>query len=101
MLHLVKNKNELLAFGHVGTIGLEMGLSVLFGLLGGQWLDGQFETAPMFETAGFILGLVAGLRSLYQLARRTRRDLAREMEADLAQSGSRTEHTQEQLPHQP
>ena len=46
----------------LSTLGLDMVLSVVFGFLGGRWLDGRFETAPYLTMAGFFFGVLAALR---------------------------------------
>lgn len=72
--------------GSYGTIGLEMVLSVLFGLFVGRWLDGKLGTEPYIMLCGFGLGVAAAvralLRSLREMKRETARDGFRESETD-------------------
>jgi ATP synthase protein I len=49
------------------NIGIEMMVSVLIGAFGGYGLDYLFHTKPWLMIVGFILGSVAGFRSLFQL----------------------------------
>src|SRR5262245_43830344 len=43
----------------VSSIGLELGLSVVFGVLFGRWLDGKLGTAPWMMVLFLGFGLVA------------------------------------------
>jgi len=49
------------------NIGIEMVVSVLIGAFGGYGLDYLFHTKPWLMIVGFILGSVAGFRSLFRL----------------------------------
>ena len=49
------------------NIGIEMMVSVLIGAFGGYGLDYLFHTRPWLMIVGFILGSVAGFRSLFRL----------------------------------
>jgi ATP synthase protein I len=64
--------------GSYGTIGLEFALSVLVGLLGGQWLDGKLGTEPWLMLAGLVLGSAAGFRSLWRIAAKLNREAEKE-----------------------
>ena len=46
------------------AIGLEMGVSVIVGLLFGYWLDGKLGTAPWLMIVFVALGFAAGVRAL-------------------------------------
>lgn len=70
-----EGRKQLKVVGHVGIVGIELGLSILIGLLGGQWLDGKFDTAPVLMWVGFGIGLASGARSMYRAAMSARRDL--------------------------
>jgi len=61
------------------SVGLELGLSVVFGVLFGRWLDGKLGTAPWLMIGLLVLGLVAGFRSVMRAVRRL--DRAAEAEA--------------------
>lgn len=65
--------------------GLEFGLSVIIGLGIGYWLDTVFGTAPWLALFWLTCGVVAGVRSLYRLAKR----LEREAEEDGADDDAR------------
>jgi F0F1-type ATP synthase assembly protein I len=65
-------------FGDYGTVGLEVVLSVLAGLLGGRWLDKKFHTDPWFAFLGLAIGIAAAVRALYRTAARAKRDAVSE-----------------------
>ncbi len=50
-----------------GGVGAEMMASVFIGALGGYGLDRLLNTRPWFLIIGFILGAVAGFRTLFRL----------------------------------
>lgn len=58
------------------SIGLELGISVVLGLLCGNWLDQRLGTSPGFLLLFLVLGLVAGFRNVLRAVRRA--DRARE-----------------------
>src|ERR1044071_6769107 len=55
------------------SVGLELGLSVVFGVLFGRWLDGKLGTTPWMMLLFLALGLVAGFRSLVRAVHRADR----------------------------
>lgn len=61
------------------SVGLELGLSVVVGVLIGRWLDGRFGTEPWLMLVLLVLGLVAGFRGVLRAVRRA--DRAAEAEA--------------------
>ncbi len=50
--------------GRASSVGIEMALAVVIGLVGGWWLDGELGTEPWLALVGLIIGTVAGFRSL-------------------------------------
>jgi ATP synthase protein I len=56
------------------TVGLELSLSILFGMLGGRWLDGRFGTEPWLTFVSLGFGCAAGFRFVYRAATRMRKD---------------------------
>jgi ATP synthase protein I len=56
-------------FARISAIGLEMGLSVAVGLAIGYLLDRYLNTKPWLTIIFLILGVIAGFRSLFSLAR--------------------------------
>jgi len=67
--------------GRYSTVGLEFALSVIVGLMLGQWLDKKFGTGGWLTLIWFFFGLAAGGRAIYRAAKRAERDLAAEDEA--------------------
>ncbi len=59
-----------------GGVGVEMLASVLIGAFGGYGLDSLLGTRPWLMIVGFILGSVAGFRSILRLLHhdRTKKD---------------------------
>jgi len=62
------------ALGNYGTLGLEVALSVVVGLFGGQWLDHKFHTRGVLTWVGFAYGLAAAGRAIYRAVRRANRE---------------------------
>src|SRR4051812_45513604 len=62
------------------SVGLEMGLSVLIGVLAGVWLDGKLGTTPWLMLLLIGLGFVAGFRGVMRAMHRA--DKAAEEDAD-------------------
>ncbi len=52
----------------MSAIGIELALSIVIGFFGGQWIDGKLGTG-FVKWIGFVLGVAAGFKSLYRLAR--------------------------------
>jgi F0F1-type ATP synthase assembly protein I len=69
-------KNLLQKASTYSSIGIFMGLAVLIGFLGGRWLDTRFHTQPYLMLSGLLVGIVAGFRELYRLARKGMKDEA-------------------------
>ncbi len=60
------------------TVGLELAVSILIGLLGGWWLDGKLGTSPYLAISGLGCGLIAGFRFVWRAAKRMQRDVDRD-----------------------
>lgn len=60
------------------TVGLELGLSVIIGLVVGQFLDGYFGTEPWLLLLFLLFGMGAGFRSVYRALRNLQRELDEE-----------------------
>ena len=55
--------------GRFGAIGIELVLATILGYFGGSYLDGKLGTGPWLTWIGFGIGLAAGFRSLFRLAK--------------------------------
>ena len=54
----------------LASVGIELAVSTVVGMLGGGWLDKKLGTDPWLMLAGLCLGVVAGFRSLIATARK-------------------------------
>jgi len=57
------------ALANFSQIGVTIAASVLVGVLLGQYLDDKFGTEPWFLLVFSILGVGAGIRSLFNIAK--------------------------------
>lgn len=48
-------------------VGWFIGISIVLGILGGQWLDNKYNTNPIFIVVGLILGLIVAGYGVYQM----------------------------------
>jgi len=53
----------------MSSVGLEMGISVIIGLLFGRWVDGKLGTEPWLLIVGCMLGLAAGFKGVFRALR--------------------------------
>lgn len=60
---------QLKRFARLASVGIELVISTVLGMLGGRWLDSKLSTEPWLTIVGLLLGVIAGFRSLYQTAR--------------------------------
>lgn len=67
VLPVAKNNNPLKMIALVSVIGMDLAISVIAGFFGGRYLDGLFGTAPLFLLVGFLVGLAAGIYSIFLL----------------------------------
>jgi ATP synthase protein I len=59
------------------SVGLELGLSVIIGVLIGMWLDSKLGTTPWLMLLWLGLGLTAGFRGVLRAVRRADQEAAR------------------------
>src|ERR1700754_1894510 len=55
------------------SVGLELGISVLIGLLFGNWLDGKAGTEPWLMLLFLAIGFAAGFRGVLRAVKRADR----------------------------
>jgi F0F1-type ATP synthase assembly protein I len=48
-------------------VGWYIAIAIVLGLLGGLWLDGKFNTRPLFTIIGLIIGILAAVYGVYQI----------------------------------
>jgi F0F1-type ATP synthase assembly protein I len=80
------------ALGNYGTLGLEIALSVVVGLFGGQWLDKRFHTHGVLTWVGFAYGLAAAGRAIYRAMRKANREAE---EAEQREQAARQKYDQD------
>ncbi|MEE2644671.1 MAG: AtpZ/AtpI family protein [Myxococcota bacterium] len=78
----------------LSSVGLELGLSVVIGVLGGGFIGEKLGDKHLGQLIGIILGFSAGLRSLFRLARRVSEASAAEREMGLGLEESRMAETE-------
>ena len=61
-------------FARVGSVGIELAVATILGLLGGYWLDGKLGSKPWLTLAGLLLGVAAGFKNLFETARKAQRN---------------------------
>jgi len=66
----------------LSTVGLEMGISVLLGVLGGQKLDEWLATEPVFFWIGLAAGFAAAGRALWVAIGKARKMLENNHDKD-------------------
>ena len=57
----------------VGSLGIEMGLSVAIGYFLGSWLDGRFGTQPWLTILFLLCGIAAAFLAIFRIAGEARR----------------------------
>jgi ATP synthase protein I len=62
------------------SVGLELGISVILGLLFGYWLDRQLGTEPWMMILFLVFGFIAGMRGVMRAVKRSDRAAARDAE---------------------
>jgi ATP synthase protein I len=75
------------------SVGLELGIAVVIGVLGGMWLDTKAGTSPWLMLLCLVLGLVAGFRNVLRAVKRAElaaQDEAKRSPPSTASSGSTT-----------
>jgi ATP synthase protein I len=55
------------------SVGLELGIAVIVGVLGGMWLDSHFGTTPWLMLLFLVFGLIAGFRNVLRAVARAER----------------------------
>lgn len=65
-----EGRKQLQLAARFATAGLELVISIVVGYFGGQFLDKWLGSEPYCSYAGLLLGIVAGFRNLFLLARR-------------------------------
>ena len=64
-----EGRKQLQLAARFASAGLELAIAIVVGYFGGRLLDGWLGTAPYLAYVGLVLGIVAGFRNLFLLAR--------------------------------
>lgn len=67
-------KKALQAASRYGYLGIFFGVAALMGYGAGYWLDQRFGTTPWLSIVGLFIGIAAGFKELYKLARQGMKD---------------------------
>jgi ATP synthase protein I len=79
------NRRETLWKGATASaLGIEMAIAVVIGLLVGRWLDGRFDSEPVWTLVCLCVGIAAGFKGLIRVARQHQRDLAAQADESTA-----------------
>ncbi|MFO8072283.1 MAG: AtpZ/AtpI family protein [Polyangia bacterium] len=61
--------------GRFAAVGLEMGIAVIVGIMGGRFLDDYFGTEPLLFWIGFAFGLAAAAKAVIDAARKAKKEI--------------------------
>ena len=64
-----EGRKQLQVAARFASAGLELALAIAVGYFAGRWLDARFGTTPYLGYLGLLLGIFAGFRNLFMLAR--------------------------------
>jgi F0F1-type ATP synthase assembly protein I len=64
---------RLAALGLLG-VGFFVAISIILGVVGGRWLDGQLNSEPVFLIIGLLLGIVVAFYGVYIMLRPLMKD---------------------------
>ena len=64
-----EGRKQLQLAARFASAGLELALAIVVGYFAGRWLDARLSTTPYLAYLGLLLGIFAGFRNLFMLAR--------------------------------
>jgi F0F1-type ATP synthase assembly protein I len=67
-------------YGRYGSLGIELILSMAVGYYVGRWIDTKAGTTPWLSLVGFLIGIYAGFRQIFRVAKRMTAEAEREDE---------------------
>ena len=65
----MKRPSRWKAAGRASTIGIEICVALVVGILGGDWLDSKLGTRPWLFWIGLIVGITAASRLVWRAAK--------------------------------
>ena len=68
-----EGRRQLKLTARFATAGIELVVAIIVGYFGGRYLDRWLGTDPVCGYVGLILGIIAGFRNLFLLARTANR----------------------------
>jgi ATP synthase protein I len=57
----------------LSSVGIEMAVSVVIGLFGGQWIDRKLDTEPLFLLVGVLIGSAAAGKAVWRAVKKADR----------------------------
>jgi ATP synthase protein I len=63
----LKNNRKLALVFQILGVGWYVALTILAGLMGGLWLDGKFNTLPLFTLVGLVAGITLAFYGMYRM----------------------------------
>ena len=91
-----EGRKQLQVAARFATAGLELVIAIVIGYFGGRALDRWLGLTPYGAYIGLILGVSAGFRNLFLLARSTSTSLASEGSETASDLGSQSGHDTDQ-----
>jgi hypothetical protein len=74
----MSRERPLKEYGRYGSVGIELVLSIVFGYMGGHWLDGKIGGGRGWLTVlGSAVGVYAGFRAIFVAAKHMEADIER------------------------
>jgi ATP synthase protein I len=62
----------------VSYLGIFFGVAVTIGFFFGRWLDAKLHSQPWFTIVGALIGIAAGFKELYRIARQYQKNESQE-----------------------
>jgi ATP synthase protein I len=56
--------------GYFASLGMSVALSVFIGLFIGIWIDGKFDTGPVWMFIGLAVGIAGGVNNIYKAGKK-------------------------------
>jgi ATP synthase protein I len=93
-----EGRKQLQLAARFATAGLELSIAIVVGYFGGRAIDGWLETTPYGAYGGLVLGIIAGFRNLFSLAKSAEK-LASSQSADSAPDSAHANVADPDSPH--